>query len=131
MHFMTREMVNERLRLSSSASYRLLAPNRLHMVGSDEVISLLNRSAVRECGVDFVPSDIVTADELSEETGIPAKRLVAWTRRTKNVIPHYRLNKHTTRFRMGSVTEWIGVQLHKRERRRNGQDGKRVSVVPQ
>lgn len=117
MHYVTREFVCERLKVSLWASYKFAPATSIRRIQSDSVIAVLNRSRkAREKEIDFIPSDIVTPDEASEETGIPAKTLVTWTRRAVKAPPHYRLNKQTTRFRLSSLNEWL-------ERRANGQRG--------
>lgn len=117
MFFVSRRFVCERLGISPWASYGFFSATESGLIPSDRVIALLNRSRkARELELDFIPSDVVTAEELSERTGIPAKKLLAWTRRKKNVPPHFRMNKQTTRFRVSSFDEWT-------ERRFRGRRG--------
>lgn len=108
MFYVTRQFVCDRLGVSPWASYGMFRATDIGRIPSDRVTSLLNRS--RRAGeeeVDYIPSDIVTAEQLSEETGIPAHSIMVWTRRTKKVPPHYRINKQTTRFRRSSFAAWL------------------------
>ena len=114
MHYITRDFICERLKVSRWASYGFVSATSIHRVPSDRVIALLNRSRkAREEELDYIPSDIITPDEAESEFGIPASSLLAWTRRSVKVPPHFRLNKQTTRFRRSSLSAWL-------ERRTNG-----------
>lgn len=114
MHFVTREFVCERLKVSAWASYKFVPANDIHRIQSDRVIAVLNGSRkAHEPELDYIPSDIITPEEAERETGIPAKTLLTWTRRSVKVPPHYRLNKQTTRFRRSSLSAWL-------DRRTNG-----------
>ena len=113
MHFLSRHFVNDRLRLSVYQSYRIVGePSHYgERIRSDYVVELLNRS--RCAGEDMVidvPSDILKPEEMAAElaeSDISVKMLMNWTNRTRNPIPHYRLNKHTRRFRRASVLKWL------------------------
>lgn len=108
MHYVTRQFVCERLKLSLWTSYRFVPANDVHRIRTDRVIDILNSSRrANEKALDFIPSDILTPEQAEEETGIPAKTLLTWTRRAVKVPPHYRLNKQTTRFRRSSLAEWL------------------------
>lgn len=108
MFYVTRSFVCERLGISAWASYGLFAATDVGRIPSDRVTSLLNRSRkAHEEELDFIPSDIVTAETLEKETGIPAKTILRWTRRTKKIPPHFRINKQTTRFRRSSFNAWL------------------------
>lgn len=94
--------------MSLWTSYALFSATEIGHIPSDRVIDVLNRS--RKAGeerLDFIPSDIVTADQLAEETGIPAHSILVWTRRKVKVPPHFRINKQTTRFRRSSFAAWL------------------------
>lgn len=117
MHYVTRDFICDRLKVSTWASYGFAPATSIHRIPSDRVISILNSSRkAHEKEVDYIPSDIITPKEAEEETGIPADTLLAWTRRSVKVPPHYRMNKQTTRFRRSSLLEWL-------ERRTDGQRG--------
>lgn len=108
MFYVTRKFVCERLRISAWASYGMFRATDIGRLPSDRVIALLNRSRkANEGRLDFIPSDIVTADELETETGIPARKILAWTRRSVKIPPHFRFNKQTTRFRRSSFGAWL------------------------
>ena len=108
MNFLHRDSVCERLRLETRQSYRLVGSSRLGLIASDEVVRLLNRSRRGDMpACTFIPTDILKIDELAEELGIDQKKIRAWTRRTKNVPPHFRLNGHTIRFPLGHFTAWL------------------------
>ena len=111
MFYVSRKFITERLHISMWASYGLFPATSIGRIPSDRVIDLLNRS--RKAGeekLDFIPSDIVTADQLAEETGIPAHSILVWTRRRVKVPPHFRINKQTTRFRRSSFSAWLDIQ---------------------
>ncbi len=60
----------------------------------------------------FVPCDILTAQELADtpelaHSGLTAKRILAWTKRKRNVCPHFRINSHTRRFPRGLFLAWL------------------------
>jgi len=112
-YFFDRSFLIERLRLNLRQSYRLIRPSRNGLVSSDEIVRLLNRS---RRGIDepytFVPSDIMTADEIISmpelaQSGITLRKLRAWSRRTRNIVPHFRLNSHTIRYPMGLFVGWL------------------------
>lgn len=108
MFHVTRTFVCERLKVTQRTSYNLVPATSLSYIPSDKVIALLNRS--RKAGehkLDYIPSDIITAEEAETETGIPARRLIVWTRRSVKVPPHFRINKQTTRFRRSSLAAWL------------------------
>lgn len=114
MHFLARQFVNDRLRLSVCQSYRIVGRSANAYgarIRSDYIVELLNRA---RCGnqsvVTDLPNDIVTADEMAaelSESEITAADLIRWTNRRRNPLPHYRLNKHTRRFRRANVLEWL------------------------
>ena len=110
MNYLTRQKICDRLRLGLRQSYRVVGSSYGELVGSDEVVRLLNR-ARRACGpLSHVPSDMLTPEEMSErlaEDGVTAHDLVVWCRRTKNVPPHYRINRVTVRFRESDMLEWM------------------------
>ena len=107
MHFVDREFVCERLKISPWSSYRILRPTNIHYISTDEVIACLNKSAKREDRLDYIPSDLVTAEDMEKETGIPARKLMLWTRRRRKVIPHFRITKAITRFRKSTTLQWL------------------------
>lgn len=109
--FLTRQSVCERLRMSQSASYRepWLRPRR-HMVSSQDVLAMLNRSARAGLAMfaeDGQIPDAMTADEVEAATGYPARRLVLATRHARNPLPHWRINSHVVRFHLPSVLDWL------------------------
>lgn len=109
MHFIGRSIVCERLGIRPSASYVLLPGSGIQaMVRSDAVVSLLNSSRRgREAEVDFIPSDIVTADQLEREYGVPASRFISYAKRKRRPIPHFRITRRVVRFRRSSVEKWM------------------------
>jgi len=113
MHLVSREFLCERLKLSRWASYKLVPATSIRLISSDDVIALLNSSRrAREDEVDFIPSDVIKAEDAEVEFGIPARKLMLWTRRSRNVAPHFRFNKQTTRFRKETLRKWIDRRLH-------------------
>ena len=113
MHFFDRQFVMDRLRLKLRQSYRLIGASRLNLISSDEILRILNRSRrAIPTPFSFIPSDVVTADELLAipelaDSGITQQKLRAWTRRTRNVPPHFRLNGHTIRYPRALFIGWL------------------------
>lgn len=109
MTLLRRQLVCDRLRLERRASYRIIGPSRLSLINSDEVLCLLNRA--RRGGIEYlhdIPSDLRKPDEMAAEIeGVTARDLLNWTRRTKNVAPHFRINKQTTRFSASRLLAWL------------------------
>jgi len=98
----------ERLRISEGSSYRIIPAGGIPYMTSDRLIGFLNRSRKgREEELTFIPSDILTPEEASEETGIPVHKLLIWTRRKKKIPPHFRFTKQLTRFRRSSLSSWL------------------------
>lgn len=122
MHWMSREWLCKRLRLSLRQSYSLVRPGYGPAISSDTILALINSSR-RNIAEPFqyVPSDIVTAEELAQaeeiaSTGITAHQLLVWTRRTKAVPPHIRINKQTTRFVKSAFFKWLAERTAARYR---------------
>lgn len=115
MHWMRREWLCDRLRVSLRQSYRLVPSGYGARVSSEAVLSLVNRArrAVPEPFAD-TPSDILTADELAKtpelaESGLTPRLLLAMTRRKRaeSRPPHLRFNKQTTRFVRSRFLAWL------------------------
>lgn len=108
MNFLRRDLICERLRLKVRQSYRIVGSSRSGLISSDEVVRLLNRA---RRGIPqpfaFIPTDIMKPDEIAAETGLTESKLRAWTRRTKNVPPHFRLNGHTIRYPHALFVAWL------------------------
>lgn len=108
-YYLGRRELDERLRLGARQSFRVVPAGlcRRGLVPSDEVVAILNAAAVGEARVDEIPFDLATAEELEEETGVPARRIALAARRTLDPAPHYRLNGWTLRFRRSSFGRWL------------------------
>lgn len=124
MHWMSREWLCSRLRLSPRQSYSLVRSGYGPCVSSDAVIALVNRSR-RNIPEPFtyVPSDIMTAEELTAtpelaESGITPHMLLVFTRRgnANNRPPHLRVNKQTTRFVKFLFLAWLAERVRSAER---------------
>lgn len=124
MHFMSREWLCSRLRLSPRQSYSLVRSGYGPCVSSDAVLSLVNRSR-RNIADPFlyVPSDIMTADELAAtpelvESGLTSKQFLVFTRRENpnNRPPHLKINKQTTRFVKSLFLAWLAERARNAER---------------
>ncbi len=124
MHFMSREWLCSRLRLSPRQSYSLVRSGYGPCVSSDAVLSLVNKSRRNIVEpFDHVPSDILTAEELAAtpelaESGLTAKMILTFTRREKptNQPPFIRLNKQSTRFVKSLFFEWLDERAKSAER---------------
>ena len=104
------------LKLGNRQSYRIVPPSYGPLINSDEVLHIINqaRRGIQEA-LDGPPLDMMTAEEISKivlDGLIPSKRILTWTHRTKNVPPHFRFNKKTTRFSRHLFEEWITERSH-------------------
>lgn len=113
MYFMRRDWLMERLRLGLRQSYRIVGNSRSGLVSLHEIIGLLNRArrGIKD-PYSFVPSDLLTAEELIAipelaASGLTSSKIRAWTRRTRNIPPHFRLNGHTIRYPQGLFLDWL------------------------
>ena len=112
-NYLKRSFVCDRLRLSRWQSYQIVGSSYGPRISSDDVLAVLNRS--RKGGIAPLtypqfPHDLLTPEELSAElaeSDISVRDLLNWTRRTKAVPPHYRLNKCTIRFPRATFMAWL------------------------
>ena len=122
MNYLPRPLILKRLKLSLRQSYRIVPPSYGPLINSDEVLQIVNtaRRGIRE-PLNALPHDIMTADEIANDPDlkgiVPAKRILTWTRRKKNVPPHFRFNKQTTRFSRSGFLEWLSTQSQIRRKR--------------
>lgn len=125
MRYLDRDFIRERLRLSRTASYRLVGSSRLSLINSDDVLKLLNNA--RRGGQEvlaYIPSDIRTADEIAAalhddgDFAITASMIKRWAHRTKNPPPHFHLNQKTLRFRLATFRDWLNAGTRIRSRRK-------------
>lgn len=123
MHFMSREWLCSRLRLSPRQSYSLVRSGYGLCVSSDAVLSLVNRSR-RNIAEPFsdVPSDILTAEELAAEpelaeSGLTPHHFLVFTRRENpnNRPPHLHINKQCTRFVKSLFLAWLAERARNAE----------------
>lgn len=109
--YWNREFVNERLRLGFRQSYRLVPATPSGRIRSDNILLLLNRSRVGiHSAISELPSDLLTPEETAArfaQSGITLRDLRRWTRRAKNVAPHFRLNRNTIRFSEAMLDRWL------------------------
>lgn len=118
MHYWKRDFVNERLRLSPRQSYRIVGSTASGLVRSDAVLALLNeaRRGVAE-PLALVPADIGTVAEAAERMGVAVANVVRWTRRRRNAMPNFRLNRSTTRIPLALAEAWLAAQSTPRRER--------------
>lgn len=110
-HYLTRQDVCDRLRMSRWQSYQFVGPSYGPLVNSDSVLALLNhyRRQIAE-PLQFVPDDLCTPEELAAELGEPnitARAIFNWTRRKKAVPPHFRLSKRTVLLSKRMFVAWL------------------------
>lgn len=124
MHWMSRDWLCRRLRLSPRQSYSLVRSGYGPCVSSDAVLALVNKSR-RNIAAPFayVPSDIMTADELAQtpelaESGFAPRDFLVFTRRENpnNQPPFLHLNKQTTRFVKSLFLDWLSKRARDAER---------------
>ena len=110
MSYLSRQLVRERLRLGERQSYRIVGASYTSLIDGAELLDIVNaaRRGIREPLTD-IPSDLLTPEEMVVELGdcVTERKLMSWTRRRKNVPPHFRFNKQTTRFSSSRLREWI------------------------
>lgn len=111
MNYLRRDTVMRHLRLGYRQSFRVVGSSYGERISSDDVLDLLNRSrrGVRE-PLDCIPSDLMTPEETAAHyaaSEITLRELKAWIHRTKNVPPHFRINRHTVRFSAGLLDGWL------------------------
>ena len=123
-HFMSREWVCKRLRVSLRQSYSLIKSGYGPCVSCKAVLALVNRS---RCNIatpfTSVPSDILTAEELAATpelagSGLTSRMLLVFTRRENpnNRPPFLRVNKQTTRFVKSLFLAWLEERARDAER---------------
>lgn len=122
-HFMSREWLCGRLRVSLRQSYSLVKSGYGSCVSYNAILSLVNRSR-RNIVEPFkcVPSDIMTADELAAtpelaESGLTSHMILVFTRRENpnNRPPYIRANKQTTRFVKSLFLQWLADRARSAE----------------
>lgn len=124
-HYMSREWLCRRLRLSPRQSYSLVRSGYGPSVSSDAVLSLVNKSRRNiDAPFDHVPSDIMTAEELAAtpelvESGLTSRMILVFTRRENpdNQPPFLHINKQTTRFVKSLFLDWLAQRARDAERR--------------
>lgn len=124
MHWMSRDWLCRRLRLSPRQSYSLVRSGYGPCVSSDAVLDLVNKSRRNIAApFDHVPADIMTADELARtpelaESGLTSKNFLVFTRRENpnNQPPFLHLNKQTTRFVKSLFLNWLAERAMDAER---------------
>ncbi len=120
MNYLRRQTICDRLRLSVRQSYRIVGSSYGERISSDAVVNVLNRARrAMPDPLDYIPSDLMTPEETVTrfaESEITKRELSAWTRRTKNVVPHFRLNSHTIRFSASRLERWLESRSRVRRR---------------
>ena len=124
MHWMSRDWLCSRLRLSTRQSYSLVRSGYGPCVSSDAVLDLLNKSRRNiSAPFDHVPLDILTADELAAtpelaQSGFAPRDFLVFTRRENpaNQPPFLHLNKQTTRFVKSLFLDWLEERAKNAER---------------
>ena len=108
MRYWERKDVMSRLCISRSASYRIVGTARGKLIASTDLLRILNasRRGPQPMLVE-IPSDILTAEQMSKEIGITSRQLLNWTLRTRNLPPHFLLKSHGRRFQKSAVLGWL------------------------
>lgn len=111
MYYRTREWVDERLRLKPRQSYRIVPATPSGRIQDVNVLALLNRSRVGiRDALTLIPCDLMTPDETVAhfaESAITLADLRRWTHRTRNVPPHFRINRNTIRYSAEMLDNWL------------------------
>lgn len=116
-HFLARTLVNERLRLKGTTSYRLVSATGYgNRINSDRVVEMLNNTRRGDIpAIPFthgIPSDLMTDEEIVAlpelaESAISRREILAWANRSRDPLPHYRLNSHTRRYPRSAAIAWM------------------------
>lgn len=114
--YLTRQFVCDRLRISHWQSYQIVGSSYGPRINSDDVLEILNnaRRGIAE-RLQWIPHDLLTADELSaelSESDISARELLTWTHRTKSIPPHFRLSRRTILFPRQAFMAWLDARSH-------------------
>lgn len=112
MRYWSRQNVMQRLRLSQSASYRIIGTSRGKLISSTDLLAILNNSRRGpQPMLSEVPSDLLTEDEMSDELKcVTKKQLHSWTLRKANLPPYFHINAHCRRFQRSAVLSWLDTQ---------------------
>lgn len=121
-HYLRRKLVCERLRIALSTSYRIVGATYGDLIGENVVVKLLNdcRNESQEV-LRQMPSDLMTPAEVAAipdiaESEISERDILNWTKRRRNPVPCFRLNKHTRRIRRSAFLAWISGASRVRRR---------------
>lgn len=111
MYYLTRSDVCDKLRLPRRLSYEYIGPSSGPRISSDSVLKLLNmaRRGIEE-PLRWIPDDLMTPEEASATLAlsrITPHELKLWTKRAKNVVPHFRLSKRLVLFSYAVLTAWL------------------------
>ena len=104
-------MIDDRLRLGRAQSYRLFPGTPSGRIRSDVVLLALNRSRRGIAApLSHSPCDLVKPEEavnIFSGSDLTLSDLLKWTRRKERPVPHYRINKRTTRFSVSDLKRWL------------------------
>lgn len=109
MRYLNRKDVMRRLRLSQSASYRIVGTARGSLIAASDVLAILNNSRRGPQPLLLeLPDDLLTEDEMAAALDCVTPRQVHnWTLRLRNPPPHFLLNTHCRRFQRSAVIAWL------------------------
>lgn len=107
-HYWDRDTVRDRLRLALHQSYRIIPTTPSGRIRSDSVLLLLSRSHVgADEPVRGLPCDLMTPDEAAARFNVTVRELRRWAHRIRRPLPHFRINRSTTRFSAEEIDRWL------------------------
>lgn len=107
MRFVNRPFVCAKLAISRWQSYNLFPATPTGMVREADVLRTVNGVA-RGFAEPFAHMpELVSAQTVEAETGVPSRKLLLWTRRKRRPMPHVRINSHVIRFHRKEALAWL------------------------
>lgn len=113
MHFISRKLVCERLKISRKTAYTMFKCHPHAVMQNTQVLRKLNESRMGGGKpVEFIPSNLLTMKEaeariLVDGKPIKHRRFLRWVKSAKQALPHYRLSSHCIRIPADLFDDWI------------------------
>jgi len=122
MHFVTRKLVCERLKISRKTAYLMFPTSPRAPLQDVQVLRKINAAAVAVKPVEFIPSNLLTMEEAEgrvviDGAPIAHKRFLRWIESAKHALPHYRFSSHCIRIPADLFDAWIADRFTSKKRR--------------
>jgi hypothetical protein len=106
----TRAHICERLRLKRKQCWQMFPTEVGNRVWDSTVVNCLRNKAVNVRNVsDFIPSDLLTPEEIAKEIGTPARWVLNQIKNVRKAVPHYRLGLRTILVRRSEFLTWCAT----------------------